>query len=446
MPSNDNDHDDQSLLEQFRRIRANADRDREPELLASRMGTRMVSLAALLERIVSAFVDEHAGGTDALRAADTEAKRLKLLLGTVDYVLAVESVSISEDDKAEIMRRAYAELFTYGPLDALFADEGITTISLEGADKVFVRYGHGELTALKPLFDDESHLRGILRRLLLDAGADLTPEQPIIEAGLTVGDRPVCVSVAAPPVTINLSADIRVHPSRLPVLEDMIAAGFVSAQAAKLLNALARSAHGVVIVGDTESGKTTLLAVLAALAPEKQNIVAIERAGELHLPHEAVRLVVRWPSADHPGVTFGEQISAALEKNPSLLLLDEVRADEADSVTALLGEGEIPRQMWAFRGPADSKRLISALGMLARRSDPARGEAPVLALYERLPFVVTVRRRRGGIQLHSISEWQFSVGTEYPDFVELMAVDWEGIALTGKRPRLPLELPDSFWD
>jgi Flp pilus assembly CpaF family ATPase len=449
MTTEDNNGSKRSrLLEELRRLRANADKGREPELLSSRMGTRMYSLGALLERIITAFNEEHAGSSDAFREADTESKRLKLLLATVEYVLAVESINVSRDDKAEIMRRAYAELFTYGPLDALFDDERVTTITLEGADKASVRYGHGELTALEPLFEDEAHLRKVVRRLMIDAGADLLPDEPMIETGLRVRQRPVCVSVVTPPVTVQMSADIRVHPAEPPALDELVASGYMTAAASHFLRALVESEHGFVVVGDTESGKTVLLGTLARLLPQeqRQRAIAVERAGEMHLPPEVGRLVVQWHTAEREGITFGQQIAAALEKEPSVLLLDEVRADEAPSILPLLTGDNTLRQIWAFRGPADHKRLASALGMLARRSDPTQSEALVRPLYERLPFVITVRRRQGSIHVYSISEWQFWPGSDYPEFVELLATGEAGIATTGKHPMRSLPLPDDFWD
>lgn len=444
---NSDDKQRKSLLDEIRQIRANADKGREPELLSSRMGTRMYSVGALLERITSAFLDEHSGGSDALQAAETEAERLKLLLATVDYVLAVESIQIRQEDKAEIMRRAYAEIFTFGPLDVLFADETITTITIEGADKIAVRYGHGDLTPLDPVFEDDAHVKKIIRRLLIEAGADLLPEEPIIEAGLQVGRRRICVNAAGPPVSLLVTADIRVHPVEQPTLEDMVEAGYTNARTAEMLDALARSPHGLVIVGDTESGKTTLLGALVQRIPvaQRTGMAAVERAGELNLPEDVMRYIVRWRHGETEGVTFAEQVAAALEKGPSTLLLDEVRADEAPAVAPLLSAEQAPRQIWVFPGPADSKRLASALGMLARRSDTAQGEALLRPMYERLPFVVTTRRRRGQAQIYGIGEWQYSPRAEYPDFVELMAPGWDDLELTGNRPTRNLDLPGDFW-
>lgn len=445
--SSENDTPRKKLLDEIRRLRTDADKGREPELLNSRLGTRRYSVAALLERITDQFISEHGGGSEALQTATTEADRLKLILGTVDYVLSVESIQIDQKDKAEIIRRVYTELFTYGPLDDLFADENITTITIEGADKAAVRRGHSDLEPLGILFDNENHLKRIIKRLLLDSGAELDEDNPIIETGLQVNGRRISVNIATPPVTFFTSVDIRLHPKERPTLTGMVEAGLMSEDAALLLEAIARSPHGVVIVGEPESGKTIMLGMLASLMQTCENVTAVERAGELLLPEDVERLQVQW-QADKPR-TFSDQIQTALATNKvECMLLDEIRTDEAQAVRPLLAEDDVPRQLWAFRGPAHTTRLLSALGMLARRStlEPGERETLVRNLYERLPFVITLRRRPGHLQLHSISAWQFSTpDADYPDLIELMNQGWEGIEKTGNRPVRSLELPENFW-
>jgi type IV secretory pathway ATPase VirB11/archaellum biosynthesis ATPase len=426
--------------------RTDADKGREPEFVSSRLGTRRFSVKALIERVVSAFNEEHGEESPAYLEANTPTKRLKLLRDVVDYVLAVESIQVSQEDKAELIGKSYSELYSYGALDALFRDETITTISLDGVDKVFVRYGHGELTPLKPLFEDSQHLREVIRRLVRDAGAELREDEPILEVGLTVEDRLVSVNLVTPPVTIQLSADIRVHPKTLPTLDELIESKFLIPKAAEFLRALTESPHGFVIVGDTESGKTTLLSVIAQILPNPEGIISVERAGELRLPKAATRLVTRWPVGDKSGVSFGEQIQAALEKNPACILLDEVRADEPQHIAPLLQGDTSLRQIWTFRGPVDPNKLRSALGMVARRAEAGQGEALVHALYRRLPFVITVKRAQGRIELRNVAEWQYPEGAEYPDFVMLMEKGWEGVELTGKHPSRNLDLPSDFWE
>jgi type IV secretory pathway ATPase VirB11/archaellum biosynthesis ATPase len=355
-------------------------------------------------------------------------------------------VSAAPDEIVDLTRQAFAELFTYGPLDALFADPNVTTITLEGIDKTAVRYGHGELVRLPPIFEDDHQLRRVIGRLLKDAGAEIRPDTPYIETGLTVEGRPVSVNLVLPPATLYITADIRVHPTALPTLDSLVD----SEQARTLLRAIAQSPHGFVVVGESESGKTTLLSMLIALSGQ-QGIISVERAGELRLLDGAKQLKVQY-AVGEPGqegaqdaISFGGQIARALEESPGCIILDEVRSDEPEAILPLLMIEPPPRQCWAFRGQADSKRLSAALGMVARRGNPGNSEALVRALYARLPFIIAVRRRKERLQLHSISEWQYPPGAEYPDYMELMAQDWEGLALTGKRPARELALPDDFW-
>lgn len=135
---------------------------------------------------------------------------------------------------------------------------------------------------------------------------------------------------------------------------------------------------------------------------------------------------------------------AALGQQPACLLLDEVRADEPHTIAPLLRDSPSPRQIWSFRGPFDAKRLRSALSMLARRADMGQGEALVQAMYQRLPFIVTVWRAHGRIGLYSVAEWQFRQ-SDYPDYVLLAASRNGELNLTGERPQRTLNLPDDFW-
>jgi Flp pilus assembly CpaF family ATPase len=421
-----------------------ADKGREPRLVPAQLGSRMVSLAALVEKIVNTFIEEHSD-SQTLREADTETKRLKLILETVNYVLAVESVHPTDTAKAEIIAQTYSELFGYGPLDALFIDERITTILLEGIDKASVRYGHGELVTLSPLFEDLEHMQRIIGRLLMDAGVELRESQPYLETGLIVGDRSVSLNLVSPPVAPQLNVDIRVHPKTLPTLDDLVMQNILNEKAAEFLRALVKSSHGFLIVGDPESGKTTLLSVLAQLLLAPEQVISVERAGELRLPAGAQRLMTKWTVGNQTGISFGEQIGAALEKKPTCILLDEVRADEPEMIAPLLSSAAVPRQIWSFRGTVEAKRLQNALGMLARRADTSRSEVMVTTLYRRLPFIVTVRRRENKLQLYSIGEWQFRDNSDYPTYTLLMKQDEGNLVSIGQKPTHDFGLPDDFW-
>lgn len=389
-------------------------------MVSGRMGTRLYSLSALVERVLEQFFSEHGGGSAALQQANTGAEKMRLVHDSADYVLAVESVQISDADRASLLRQAYSEIFGYGALDALFADMAITTISLQGARRASVRRGHGELVTIPLNFDDDAHLRRIVDRLLADAGAALSETNGMIETGLMIGGRRAAINVAAPPFSHVLSVDIRLHPPQALTLADLLAQDRLTPEAADLLVRIAASGYGFTVVGESESGKTTLLnALLLSVPPARMAVV--ERSGELLLSGDVSRFRPRWQDATGTGEvrSLTDCVVDALASKPDILVLDEVRSDEAYAIGPLLEADSVPRMMWSVRGVPDAKRLQSAMGMLARRAGFGSSEDRVHALYQRLPFVITTARIREKLRLFSIAEWQSRIDTDYPDYVML---------------------------
>lgn len=391
---------------------------RKPRLYAGAGGSRVYSQAALIERVVDEFFLEYgAAGPDNARLAEatTSTARLKLIRDVLDYVLGVESVQLTVDERVLLVRAVYGELFGYGPLDQLLADPRVTSIVLAGDQHAAVRYEHGEMTRIEPLFEDAGHLRRIVDRLLADAGAELDDRDIVIECGLRVGGRPVRIGVAAPPVTPVLYADFRLHPEQPPSLANLHAGGWMTDEAFSLIRSIATSSYGFTIAGEPETGKTTLLNALLPLAGEGG--LALERARELRPPAN----VRHWgPGLGNPpdgAITFSDWVRPASEVAGAFLAIDEVRGEEPDAVAPLLGPVAPPRLMWAVRGVPDAKRLQASMGMLARRAAPDQGEDAVHALYERLPFIITLARIRERLQVFSIAEWQSRADSDYPDYV-----------------------------
>lgn len=417
-----------------------------PDLIISTAG-RTVSRSGLIERILEQFSLEHGErDSDAIRHAKSEVARRQLVRDSAHYVLAVESIQLEPSDLASILNRVYADVFGYSVLDSLFADESITTIALEGSEKISVRYGVAQaLVSLAPIFDDLPHMRRILARLLSDAGAMLSDEQPIIEAGLIVHDRRISISTVIPPLAPHFTADIRLHPTHMPTLDDWVERGILDEASRQLLVAIVQSEHGLLVVGDTESGKTTLLSMLLHCIGD-QHIHSVERTGELAPTPHMQRYLPQWSIADDERISFGDQVMRAVQAgNPQTLVIDEVRADEPHTIMPLLTDTAVPRQIWSFRGTAEPKRLASALGMLARMAHPQAPEKAVYQLYQRLPFIVILKRRQGTLRVHDIAEWQFTDNDDYASYTTLIRYDWDHYQMDSK-PMRALSLPDDFWD
>lgn len=419
---------------------------RIPKLIQSITGGK-ISYEAVIERILEQFHHEYHADSEQFIGAQSRPERMKLVRDVAQYIFAVESLQLTTEQQAAVIHRIFGEIYSYGPLDELLSDERVTTISLEGVDKASVRYGPGEeLTVLEPIFTDNFHLNEIVRRLLRDVRADYVEGMSFIEVGMGYDARRISLNVAFPPFTLETTVDMRVHPKQMPTLDDLVTSGFMTSKAVDFLRALAKSAHGFVIIGDTESGKTTLLSALTHELPHPEKTIAVERTGEMSPPQALEQFIVKWGFGKEEGIPFAEQVELALAKSPECIILDEVRADEAEAVKEPLSMDNPPRQIWSFRGGSIMKRIRSSLTMVAQRANSLEADKMAKAVYDRLPFLIIVKRRKDALQLLEIAEWQYFDGVDYPDLVSLMEQGWEEIQVTGKRPQHALDLPDDFWN
>jgi pilus assembly protein CpaF len=403
-------------------------------MVAGRAGTRLYTLAALVERVLEQIGAEAGEGYAGWREAGTAKERLRLVNDAASYVFAMESVQLTPDDRASIVQRVYSEVFGYGALDALFADDRITTIALLGPHYAAVRYGHGELEQAGDLFDDQYHLQRIIGQLLADAGAELREDVPLIETALPIGDRIAAVNLLMPPLAPVLNADIRLHPVRPLSLDDLVERGVVTGEVRTFLRQLLASPHGFMVVGEPETGKTTLLNALLAENALGAGTTLVERAGEMRVSEDISRRRTVYPTAGQSEVSFGMQIDRALGDGSTCVVIDELRTSEPLLATGLLLHEAPPRYICSVRGVPDAKRLQSALGMMARRACPHLGEDAVHRLYERMPFIVTLAVIRERVQIFSIAEWQSRIDSDYPDYVMLFRYENGAARRTDAQP------------
>jgi hypothetical protein len=237
------------------------------------------------------------------------------------------------------------------------------------------------------------------------AGAQLSENDPILEVGTTLVGRPARLSVIAPPISPLLHVEVRLHPAQKNTLESCIASELINSVAADLLRSILAAGHGLMIVGDVGTGKTTLLEALLSILPDPA--VVVERAAELRIPENFTAMPAVPPSSTQSLISFPEQIDAAVALAPAWLVVDEVRFDEAPAMWRAITAEQRPRLLWAFRGATEPGRLRAAFGMSVRRAVAGIEQEYIhSALTDRLPFVVMMARKNERLKLIGISEWQ----------------------------------------
>lgn len=220
------------------------------------------------------------------------------------------------------------EISGLGPLGRLLRDPTVSDVLVNGADEVWVdRFGRLERTGVR--FDDEQHLRRVIRRVVSSQGRRLDDSSPCVDVRLADGSRLNVVlspvSLGGTTVSIRRAREIPLH------LDDLVAFGTLTREMGELLTAIVRARQNVVVAGGAGAGKTTLLNVLSASIPTEERIVTIEETAELRLDHpHVVALETRLANAEGiGGIDLRTLVRNALRMRADRIIVGEVRGAEA---------------------------------------------------------------------------------------------------------------------
>jgi pilus assembly protein CpaF len=230
------------------------------------------------------------------------------------------------------------EVVGAGPLEVLLQLPGVTDVLVNGPTAVYVDRGDGlELTPVR--FADDTAVRRLAQRLAGAAGRRLDDSTPYVDLRLADGTRmhAVLAPVSRPGTTISL----RVPRRRVFTLEELVAAGSLSTDGARLLDEVVANRLAFLVTGGTGSGKTTLLNALLSLVPPDERLVIAEDTAELRPEHpHVVGLEARPANVEGAGaVDLRTLVRQALRMRPDRLVVGEVRGPEVVDLLAALNTG-----------------------------------------------------------------------------------------------------------
>ncbi|MFZ0530951.1 MAG: TadA family conjugal transfer-associated ATPase [Propionicimonas sp.] len=251
-----------------------------------------------------------------------------------------------------------------GALEPLLALPGVTDVLVNGPDQVYLDRGLG-LEPAGVRFTGEPELRRLAVRLAASVGRRLDDGSPFVDARLPNGIRVHAVLACVADAGTCLS--LRVPNRQRLSLDDWVASGSLSAEAARMLAGLVAARRAFLISGGTGSGKTTLLGALLSRVPAAERIVVVEDSRELQPDHpHCVRLEARPANAEGAGmVTLTDLVRQALRMRPDRLVVGEVRGGElADLLRAMNTGHEGGCGTVHANSAADVPARLEALGAL----------------------------------------------------------------------------------
>ncbi len=249
-----------------------------------------------------------------------------------------ESLNMTTHQKRKIKEELLDEIIGFGPITGLLADEQVTEIMVNCANKVYVER-NGKLTLSDAKFKNDNHVLHVIKKIVAPIGRRIDESSPMVDARLPNGSR---VNAIIPPLAIDgPSITIRKFAEDPFKVDDLINFATLNTKMAELLRICIEGRLNVVVSGGTGSGKTTTLNVLSNFIPHDERIVTIEDAAELQLPQDhVVRLESRPSNLEGKGeIAIRDLVKNSLRMRPDRIIVGEVRSGEALDMLQAMNTG-----------------------------------------------------------------------------------------------------------
>jgi pilus assembly protein CpaF len=279
---------------------------------------------------------------------------------------------ISRDDRERLVAELSDDILGHGPIERLLADDSVTEIMVNGPFDIWVER-QGRLYQTTVRFNDDSHLRRIINKMVAQVGRRIDESSPMVDARLPDGSRVNAVipplSLSGPLVTIRKFANKRLD------LQEMIRLGTLSDDTVDFLDRCIAAQLNILISGGTGTGKTTLLNALSQAVSDTERIVTIEDAAELQLKQQHVlRLEGRPKNIEGQGeITIRDLVRNALRMRPDRIIVGEVRGAEALDMLQAMNTGHDGSLTTVHaNAPRDALARIETMVLMAGYDLPLR--------------------------------------------------------------------------
>lgn len=362
-------------------------------------GVALVDGVALLESEVRELVRRR--GVDPMAEPERFAELVRE--AAADYAdRAARGLLLGLPDMERVVREVTNAVGGFGPLQPYLDDPEIEEVWLNAPTHVYVaRRGVPELTSTVLTTEQVSDL---VERMLKTSGRRLDLSSPFVDARLPGGER---LHVVLPEMTGGgMAVNIRKHVVRARSLADMVRLGSLTGQAATFLDAAVRAGLNILVSGQTQAGKTTMLNALAGSIPGSERVISAEEVWELRLPvRDHVALQTRPASLEGTGeVPLRRLVKEALRMRPDRIVIGEVREAEAFDLLIALNSG-VPGMCTLHANTArEAVAKMTTLPLLAGENVSDRFVVPTVASAVDLVVHLGLSRAADGVVRRQVRE------------------------------------------
>jgi pilus assembly protein CpaF len=300
--------------------------------------------------------------------------------------LIFEAYQLANGDLGENEKLFLDEIFDYaannGAIENFFDDAQISEIMVNGPNQIFIEK-NGKLILTDAKYDSEIQLRLAINHIINPFGRYVNYKHPMVDAHLRDGSR---VNAIIPPVAQQGSCiSIRRFLKDKLAVQDLIDKNSITQGMADFVEVCVKARLNIVVAGNTSSGKTTFLNILARSIPDDERIVTIEDSVELQMMQtHKVSLEAR--PADYMGegqVTIRDLVRNSLRMRPDRIIVGEIRGGETLDMLQAMNTGHDGSMTTVHsNSPRDTLSRLETMTLMAGF------ELPVLAIRKQISAAI----------------------------------------------------------
>jgi pilus assembly protein CpaF len=270
----------------------------------------------------------------------------------------------------------------YGAMEQFFDDPQISEVMINGPQQIFIEK-EGKLILTEACFESELQLRLALNHIINPFGRYVSYKHPTVDAHLKDGSR---INAVIPPVAQQGTCiSIRRFLKDKLAVQDLIDKNALTQGMADFVAVCVAARLNVIVAGNTSSGKTTFLNILARAIPDHERIVTIEDSVELQMMQtHKVSLEARPPDYNGEGqVTIRDLVKNSLRMRPDRIIVGEIRGGEALDMLQAMNTGHDGSMTTVHsNSPRDTLSRLETMTLMAGF------ELPVLAIRKQISAAI----------------------------------------------------------
>ncbi|TMQ92741.1 CpaF family protein [Actinomadura soli] len=352
------------------------------------------SVWAAVREVSAQLVDLLGDGVDRVRARQLIDAQVQTWAH--EQMTAGQVTSVAE--QRQVSQLVFDRRFGLGALQPFLERSDVENIVVNGCQQTWITYTDGTKELGPPVAETDDDLIEWVQLLARrgNTGREFSHASPLLDVALSDGVRLAVVGW----VSRRPHLAIRVHRLVEVTLGQLTRLGTLIEPVEAFLRAAIAARRNVIVCGEVNTGKTTLVRALANQIPPEQRLITLESDFELflddprlaHRHPDVVALEARQANAEGAGqVRLQDLVPACLRLNPDRVIVGEARHGELAPMLEVMYSGA--RGSMCTLHVHRPEHVFSRVVQLGRRADLGLGANDVHLMFGLAePLIVYLER------------------------------------------------------